>query len=134
MAGIQIFSAVDSKVIWKPNKAFDNITQAPGGMVGRHLKSEASEVAKIAKPLAGRRTGALRKSIKAGPVVMGTHGLKVDVTAWAPYALYHHEGIHPYVKTVLTPRGPVTWSHPGFGGNPFLTKALALRGHAPKPR
>lgn len=134
MAGIYIYKGTDSTVIFKAYKSWDTITKAPGGMVGRHLRREAVKVAKIAKPLAGRDTGLLRRSIKAGMVGLGPHGLAVDVTAHAPYALYHHEGVKPYTKTVMTRRGPMTMSHPGKMGNPFLMNALVFAGYRPRPR
>lgn len=124
----------DTYAIFMPNQNWKRTIEGPGGMVGRHLGREARKVARIAKPLAGKDTGLLRRSIKAGTVVDGPAGPMVDVTAHAPYALYHHEGTKPYTKTVMTRRGPMTMSHPGKLGNPFLMNALVFAGYRPRPR
>lgn len=104
-------------------RAFDT----PGGMVGRHLKKEARKVVIVAKALAGKDTGQLARSIKAGSVVSTPLGPSIEVTASAPHAYYHHEGTRPHAYAVQTRRrGMVIIKHPGTRPNKYLVGALRI--------
>lgn len=104
----------------------------PGGMVDDYCRDTSIKVAELAQTLAPQGdTGQLAQQIRSR-----REGLFWTVEAYAPYALYVHEGTKPHVieaKNVKVLRFPssggmVTFAqkvnHPGTQGRPFLTEAL----------
>lgn len=104
----------------------------PGGMVDDYCRDTAIKTAELAQTLAPvGDTGQLAANIRAR-----REGLFWTVEAFAPYALFVHEGTKPHeiaaknAKVLRFPSsgGMVTFAqkvnHPGTEGRPFLTDAL----------
>lgn len=81
--------------------ALEYMLDNPKGPVGRHLRRIGILIARSARKIAGRDTGALRKSIYVRQGVRARYQY-VEVGANVRHAYDHHEGTK---RHTITPRG-----------------------------
>lgn len=115
--------------------AYEHLTEAPDGMVGRYLRKRAIVLQNLAQRQVGVKTGALKKSIRYR-VVRDNKGLIATVGSNNRIALMHHNGTNPHIilprraQTLrFYSRGRIVYSkmvhHPGTQPNKYLTDNLA---------
>lgn len=126
-------------VVFIPNpKGQFEVLRTPHGPVGRHLQRLGNKVQRLAKRQAGKKTGALARSID---VHLGatSAGLFVKVGSRNRVAYMHHEGTRAHIivprnaqwlRFFWAKKGRVVYSrlvhHPGTRGNPYLTRSMDI--------
>lgn len=114
--------------------ALDTYLNNPRGTLGRYMRGRAVMMATAAKGQAGKKTGALIRSIK----IMhsrGSLGQFFTIGSNLNYALVHHEGSKPHIITPndanilrFTAGGRVIYTHkvnhPGTRPNRYLSDQL----------
>lgn len=123
----------------------DELLHGPSGIVNDFMMTRSEIVRLAAMQDANYRTGALRKSIVKRMEYAGIE-LSVRISAGGAndvtYAYYVHEGTKPHTITAKNkpflvfywPNAPggASWvrtksvRHPGYKGNPFLSRNLGL--------
>lgn len=111
--------------------ALQRLLNAIGGPGDRFLRRKAERVADLAREYATGH-GSIPDGIVVGPIIDGT----VKVISTNPHSVLVHEGSVPHP---IRPRRQGGWlrftvggrvvfaravSHPGYRGDPFLTRAL----------
>ena len=76
--------------------AIEQLFDAPFGPVGNHMKRIGDRTRTVAQSLAGRRSGALRNSIRS-ILTLGPQGIEAHIGSALPYAAVHHEGSRPHI-------------------------------------
>ncbi len=106
------------------------------GTVGKHLHRTANQITQLARLQVGKKTGALRNSIRFEHIAKNPLGPGVKVGAYKHYALVHHQGTRPHLITPNKPGGTLVFSkgsriiqtkvvrHPGTKKNEYLTNPM----------
>lgn len=121
-------------VVYKPILNFE--LNHRYGLVGKHLHKTANHITQLAKLQVGKKTGALRASIRFEHIAKNAIGPAVKVGAYKHYALLHHQGTRPHLITPNKPGGTLIFTkgarviqtkvvrHPGTRKNEYLTTPM----------
>lgn len=113
------------------DSVLDQVLNSPGGEVGRYMRRKGKVIRAEAKRLAGRRTGALARSIYLTQS-RDSRGQLFRVGSPLSYAFLVHEGTRPHEiigkpgrQLRFIEHGRVVYahsvSHPGTRGKHYLT-------------
>ena len=116
-------------------RALDAELHGPGGQLWRWMEKRAKRAVAGAKRQAGKKTGALRKSIYHRHY-RTVAGQSVWIGSYKKYAYMHHEGTRPHIITPKAPNTVLVFSrrsrvivtemvrHPGTKPNRYLSNQL----------
>ena len=76
--------------------AIEHLMDDPFGPLGNHMKRIGDRTRTVAQSLAGRRSGALRNSIRS-VLTLGPQGIEARIGSALPYAAVHHQGSRPHI-------------------------------------
>lgn len=124
------------KVVFIPNpRGQTEVLRSPKGPVAKHLRNLGNLTQRIARQKAGKKTGALVRSIHP-QLTSAASGLVMRVGSDNKIAYLHHEGTRRHIirarnakALVFMHHGQLRFArsvnHPGTRANPFLVIAMA---------